>query len=421
MDRPEANSSVRRYLAYISTLGTTQLHLRNPFVIAWWSLAFPGLGHLLLSKYLRGYLLFLWELFVNLNAHINLAILYSFTGRFQMAKNVLDINWVLLYIPTYIFSIWDAYRTTVDLNHQYQLAAREDAEVKMFNIGSIEINYLDKRTPWTAAIWSGFMPGLGQVIIHRIPYALFIIIWFIIIVQQSKLLPAIHYTLMGQFDYAKSIISPQWFLNLPSIYLSAIYDAYVNTVSNNKLFDWEQTKFLKKNYQSINFNMPFKKSAERGGNMYIVSTFDHSNYLELAITAIQMKGIAKEKILGVPMDKRGENRKFFDSIHSSDGLSLLDLPIILATLFCLFGSIYGFILTWGPVLWGIIGLIVGFSLGIVIKLVTTRKFDQRQMKLTATEVVLIIECQENQLEMVKDLLWENHALGVRKLNLENIA
>ncbi|GEM_PF-5166338 len=36
--------------------------------------------------------------------------------------------------------------------------------------------------------------------------------------------------------------------------------------------------------------------------MYIISTFDHSNYLELAITAIQMKGITKENILGVSMD-----------------------------------------------------------------------------------------------------------------------
>ena len=417
MDRPQSNSSVRRYMAYVGAIGTTQLHLRNPFVIAWWSAAFPGLGHLLLSKYLRGYLLFLWELFVNLNAHINLALLYSFTGRFQMAKDVLDINWVLLYIPTYIFSIWDAYRSTVDLNHQYMLAAREDAKVKMFNIGQLEINYLDKRTPWNAAIWSVMMPGLGQVLIHRIPGALFIIIWFIVIAQQSKLLPAFHYTLLGQFDYAKAIINPQWFLNLPSVYLYAIYDAYDNTVSNNKLFDWEQSKFLYKNYLNKNFNMPFKKADERGERMYIVSTFDHSNYLELAITAIQMKGIAKENILGVAMDKRGEDRKLFDTIHSSDGLSLLDLPIILATLFCLFGSIYGFLLTWGPVLWGIIGMVVGFSLGLIIKLITTKKYDNRQKKLKATEVVLIIECKETQVEMVKDLLWDHHALGVRKLNL----
>ena len=50
VDRQESNSSVRRYIAYVSTLGTTRLHLRNPFVIAWWSIAIPGLVHLLLSK-----------------------------------------------------------------------------------------------------------------------------------------------------------------------------------------------------------------------------------------------------------------------------------------------------------------------------------------------------------------------------------
>jgi len=416
---PESNSSVRRYIAYVSTFGTTQLHLRNPFVIAWWSLAFPGLGHLLLSKCLRGCLLFLWELFVNLNAHINLAILYSFTGRFQMAKDVLDINWVLLYIPTYIFSVWDAYRTTIDLNHQYQLAAREDAEVKMFNINAIEINYLDKRTPWNAALWSSLMPGLGQILTHRVPAALFIIISSIVIAYQAKLLSAIHYTFLGQFDYAKSVINPQWFLNIPSVYLWAIYDAYENTVSNNKLFDWEQTKFLKKNYEGKNFNMPFKNADQRGERMYIISTFDHSNYLELAITAIQMKGIAKENILGVSMDNRGEDRKLFDTLHSSDGLCLLDLPLMLATLFCIFGSIYGFILTWGPVLWGLIGLFIGFSIGLMIKLITTKKYDNRQKKLKSSEVVLIIECQETQAEIVKDLLWENHALGVRKLSLHD--
>jgi len=262
MDRPESQSPVRRYLAYVGLLGTTQLHLRNPFMIAGWSLAFPGLGHLLVSKYIRGYLLFLWEIFVNVNGHINLAILYSFTGRFQMAKDVLDINWVLLYIPTYIFAAWDAYRTTVDLNHQYILAAREDAEVKMFNIGQLEINYLDKRTPWNSAAWSAMMPGLGQILIHRIPGALFIIITSIAVFQQAKILPAIHFAFLGQFEYDKSVINPQWFLNIPSIYMFAIYDAYVNTVSNNKLFDWEQSKFLKKNYENKNFICRLVKRME---------------------------------------------------------------------------------------------------------------------------------------------------------------
>jgi|SRR5665648_139155 len=152
--------------------------------------------------------------------------------------------------------------------------------------------------------------------------------------------------------------------------------------------------------------------------MYVFATFDHSNYVELAITAVQMKGVAKENILGLSMDKKGEEKKLFDSIHSSDGLSLLDVPILLATLFCLFGSIYGFILIWGPVVWAIIGMILGFSIGLIIKLMVTKKFSHRQKNQRATEVVIIIECNENQAEMVKDLLWDHHALGVRKLNLD---
>ena len=417
MDRPEPNSSVRRYKAYISVFGTTQLHLRNPLVIAGWSVAFPGLGHLLLSKYLRGYLLFMWEIFVNLNEHINLAILYSITGRFQMAKDVLDINWVMFYIPTYIFAVWDSYRTSVDLNHQYILAAREDSEIKMFNMGSLEINYLDKRTPWNAAAWSAMMPGIGQLLIHRIPAALFIIIWFIVIAQLAKLLPALHFTLLGQFAYAKSVLNPQWFLSVPSVYLFAIYDAYVNTVSKNNLFDWEEGKFLKKNYESKDFHMPMGKMDGSGESMYILSTFDQSNDLELAIKEVQKKGIDRNKILDVSMDKKVNKRRLFDSIHSSDGLSLLDFPIVLATIFCLIGSIYGFLLTWGPLLWGLIGMVIGFVLGLIIKLIMTKRDDDKVKNSNRTEVVLLIECQEAQGEMLKDLLWDFHALGVRKLDL----
>ena len=211
-------------------------------------------------------------------------------------------------------------------------------------------------------------------------------------------------------------------LSVPSIYFYAIYDAYENCVSSNQLYDWEQSKFLNRDYQNREFktslfNKFFNKTEGSDERMIIVSTFDHSNYLELAITAIQMKGVPKEQILGISMDKRGEDVLLFDSIHSADGLSLLDLPIMLAAIFCLFGSIYGFLLTWGPVLWGIIGMFVGFILGLIIKLITTKKYDNRQKKSKATEVVLIIECKEHQLETIQKLLWVNHALGVRKLSL----
>jgi len=153
--------------------------------------------------------------------------------------------------------------------------------------------------------------------------------------------------------------------------------------------------------------------------MYVVSTFDHSNYLELAITAIQMKGIAKENILCIPMDKRSEDRQLFDTIHSADGLSLFDLPLILATFFCLFGGIYGFVLKWGPIMWGLIMMCIGFSLGLIIKLIITKKYNDRRKNSKSPEVVIIIDCNDNQLDMIKDTLWEHHALGVSKLSLDN--
>lgn len=408
----------RRYIAYVSSLGTTQLHLRNPLVIAFWSAMFPGSGHLLLSKYLRGFLLFIWEVYINIQGHINVAILYSFTGQFDLAKSVLDIRWMLLYIPTFFFAIWDSYRTTVDLNNQYILAAREDAEVKLFKMDAIGINYLDKKSPWSSVAWTFIMPGAGQLSIHRIITAFFILIWWIVIIYYSKFLPAIHHTLMGNFEQAKAVLNPQWTLNIPSIYFFTIYDAFINTVESNKLFDWEQAKFLKRDYQNSSFQMPSIKNIG-SEHMYIVSTFEHSISLEKAITSIQMKGIAKEDILAVPMDKRGEEAKLFDTIHHSDGLDLLDLPFILGSFFTLIGGIYGFILAWGPIIWGLIGLVVGFGIGLVIKLVVTKKYSYKRTNKKISEVVLIIECKEHQMETVKDILWSHNALGVRKLELND--
>ena len=168
-----SESTARRKIAHLSSLGITKMHLRNPFVIACWSIAFPGMGHILLSKYLRGFILFFWEFFINYKAHVNLLILYSFTGDFEKAKQVVDIQWLMLYIPTYVFAIWDSYRSTVDLNQLYMLATREDAAIEPFTIGAIEINYLDKTTPLTSAMWSLLIPGSGQLYTNRIIISFF--------------------------------------------------------------------------------------------------------------------------------------------------------------------------------------------------------------------------------------------------------
>lgn len=396
------------------------MHLRSPAIIALWSAIFPGLGHLLLSKYISGMLLFMWEVFINLHAHLNLSIYHSFTGGFETSKAVLDKRWLMLYIPTYLFAIWDSYRSTVDMNNHFVLAAREDAEVKPFIVHPLGFNYIDKSSPWVAAAWSMIAPGAGQLIIHRILVAFFLMVWWIVIVYYSNLLPVIYNTALGRFDLVRDVADKQWILNIPSVVSFAVCDAYTNTVESNKLFEWEQSKYLKQSYQDGRFRMPFQFKRERGRGMYVVSNFEHSIKLETAITALQMNGIPKEAILAVPLDRRSGDRMLFDWTHSSDNLSMIDFPIILAALFSLFGIIYGFLLRWGPVIWALIGTSFGFALGVLIKLFTTRKH-KWNLRAETPAVVLMVACGDAQLNMVLDTLWNNGALGASRLCLDDRA
>ncbi|WP_276354353.1 hypothetical protein [Cohnella caldifontis] len=252
----------RRYKAHVSLVGTTQLHLRSPFTIALWSVAFPGFGHLLLNKYLRGYALVVWEMFINQKIHLNLAMVYSFNGQFQAAREVLDPRFMSLYIPVYLFAIWDSYRTAVDINKVYLLAHRENSRFSTYSIGAFEINYLDKRPPWLAAVWSMGIPSTGQLYLHRIILAFFTLAYTIILIAQSRLLLAIHHLILGEIKAASAVVDPQWLMYVPSFYFFTIYDAYTTSVENNKLFVDEQRNFLLRNYQPAGTVIPAGSKVE---------------------------------------------------------------------------------------------------------------------------------------------------------------
>lgn len=100
------------------------------------------------------------------------------------------------------------------------------------------------------------MPGMGQLYIHRLPVAFFALAWWIVFSYYSHLLESVHFIVMGELQQSISVLDPSWLLFMPSLYGLAIYDAYVNTVENNKLFNKEQTNFLEATYQSSDFNMP---------------------------------------------------------------------------------------------------------------------------------------------------------------------
>ena len=148
--------------------------------------------------------------------------------------------------------------------------------------------------------------------------------------------------------------------------------------------------------------------------MLVIATFENSLFIELAISALEQKGIPKEKIFAAPLDKRTEPRQLFDTIHRADGFSLFDLGAILGTCLMLLGSIYGYVLKWGPIIWGIIGAVVGITLGILIKVWLVKKNNTGSNKITS-EIVLMIRCEEHQWDKVEKILWENTALGITRL------
>jgi hypothetical protein len=254
--RLNQNPPFRRNRAYISQFSINQLHLRNPFVVAFFSFAYPGFGHMLQHRYLAAFILFLWELFINNLASVNLGIYYSLLGNFDQAKEVLDERWLMIYVGIYMLGIWDSYRSTVDMNKQYILADREDADMLTINLGSWGINYMDKRHPWVAAAWSALVPGLGHLYIHKMITGFFIFGYTIAIMYFGHVPLGIKESMLGNFQETKQVMNIQWLLYLPSIYLFVIYDAYASSIEYNKLFEKEMSKFLRKNYQNPEFKFP---------------------------------------------------------------------------------------------------------------------------------------------------------------------
>ncbi|BDH61679.1 hypothetical protein MTP04_18090 [Lysinibacillus sp. PLM2] len=151
--------------------------------------------------------------------------------------------------------------------------------------------------------------------------------------------------------------------------------------------------------------------------MQIFSTFEHSTYIELAITAVEEVGVQKENILAVPLMNRVQERKLFDTLHRADGISLLDKGAAIGTAFSVIGTCIGFVLEWGPIIWGLIGAAIGFIIGFMIDFIIYKVIHKRKRVLKGkhSEVVLVINCPDELAERVEQLLWDHLALGVAKL------
>lgn len=145
--------------------------------------------------------------------------------------------------------------------------------------------------------------------------------------------------------------------------------------------------------------------------MNVVASFKLNKNLEKAIAELEYYGIDRGNILALPLLTMADRQ-----LHIPNNKILFENAPIIGTILMLLGTIYGFILRWGPIFWGLIGLIVGMISGIIIDLYRVkRKKDKQQNDEDGklTEVFLLVHCSnKEQALFVKEKLWQHLPNGV---------
>lgn len=389
----------------ISAFGVNSVYPRIPWVAAWWSFTFPGFGHMFLGKYLHGFILIIWEIVVNNMAHLNMGIALSMIGKFEEAKAVINEDWILLYMAVYVYSIWDSYRSAVEIHKSHILSEIEDAPIIPSDVSFFDVVFLEKRKPWLGAVWSFLTPGLGQLYGGALVVGTFVLAWWIFVTYKAGAIRAWLYSFLGDFSSLNTIVDWQWFLFLPSMYAFAIYQAYAAVSENNTLYDIEQIRFLR--VRDENLAQP---NTLDHNTVQITATFEHSPFVEMVIHDIEKLGVPPENIVALPLENLESETYILDSIHRVDGRSILDGAMVSATVFMLLGTIYGFIWHWGPVIWGLIGLIGGFILGLLIELA----FNKKKINVFASrksEVIMQVTCHSSMQDHLIKVLKKRKANG----------
>lgn len=235
----------------LSNWNTAILHNKNPWMPMWWSAALPGLGHLCQGQYFKGLVLMSWEILVNTQAKLNLAILYTFTGKFEQARNILNYEWALFYGVIFCFSIVDSYRLSVTYNALARLEKKQPRRSYEFmKMSPYGVNFIDRSHPWVALAWSALLSGFGHIYNMKAVKGIILLSWTVAIIYFAHINQAIIYTFLGQYGKARVAVDYQWLLFFPSLYLFGMWDAYNDTVEMNKLFAEEQKRRLIKEYGS---------------------------------------------------------------------------------------------------------------------------------------------------------------------------
>lgn len=153
--------------------------------------------------------------------------------------------------------------------------------------------------------------------------------------------------------------------------------------------------------------------------MMIISTFEHSIEVEEALAVLENMGLSRNEIMTVMMDNYQEITDYNFNSNPNKKTLAFEVGMATSTGVTVIGISYGFMLDWGPIIWGTLSAICGFIIGYSItRLIQTKIFKHIiRKKERLPELAVIIQCHEERSQEVQLVLWEYQAISVGKIYL----
>lgn len=142
--------------------------------------------------------------------------------------------------------------------------------------------------------------------------------------------------------------------------------------------------------------------------MLIFGLFKQAIELEQALADLEDIPALREHILVVFMDQTDQKDQ-----NKSPVPHMFEVGMAFATGAAVIGASLGFVLTLGPILWGLISTLLGFILGITVYTVFQKIKNQTANSQNRHEAIVIIQCPEAPLvPIITSTLRQHSAISI---------
>lgn len=146
--------------------------------------------------------------------------------------------------------------------------------------------------------------------------------------------------------------------------------------------------------------------------MLVIGTFEHSIELEQALAILEHSGISRDHILVAFMDSEPASPFYLMRKQHDIRSKGFEAGISFATGSAVIGASVGFILTWGPIIWGLIAALIGFIVGFGLYFIIKKGDSRSRFPKKLPEVTIMIQCTGEQSNDIKEIMWNYRALTV---------